>query len=121
LVLKEFASRLKGSVRITDTVARLGGDEFVVLLEQLRNPDEAELVVRKIAAAMQAPMTVAGGTVAATASIGVGLLHGDAGASAQIALMVTSDAALYDAKRAGRNTFRVRVCAATAPARGPSV
>ena len=66
-VLKEFAGRLKGSVRITDTVARLGGDEFVVVLEQLRNKEEAELVASKVAAAMQAPIMLARGTVAATA------------------------------------------------------
>lgn len=110
-VLKEFASRLKDSVRITDTVARLGGDEFVAVLEQLRNKDEAELVASKIAAAMQTPIVLAGGTVAATASIGVGVLHGDDEASAPGEFMATADAALYDAKQAGRNTIRVRACA----------
>lgn len=109
--LKEFAGRLKGSVRITDTVARLGGDEFVVVLEQLRNKEEAELVASKVAAAMQAPIILAGGTVAATASIGVGVLHGADEASATSELMASADAALYDAKHAGRNTFRVCVCA----------
>ncbi|MGJ7495172.1 diguanylate cyclase domain-containing protein [Variovorax sp. RT4R15] len=109
-VLKEFADRLKGAVRISDTVARLGGDEFVMVLEQLHNNDEAELIASKIVAAMQAPIVLASGTVTATASIGVGLLRDDDEASSPGELMAAADAALYDAKYAGRNTFRVRAC-----------
>ncbi|MEX8516890.1 MAG: diguanylate cyclase [Leptothrix sp. (in: b-proteobacteria)] len=109
-VLTEFARRLKASVRATDTVARLGGDEFVVVIEQLHHDDEATLVARKIAALMQTPIALANGAMAVTASIGVGLLNGGAQASTAGEIMATADRALYDAKHAGRNTYRVRVC-----------
>lgn len=107
-VLTEFARRLKGAVRDTDTVARLGGDEFVVLLEQLHDQDEARRVASKIHAVMQTPFDLAAGFLPATASIGVGLLTGDVDARSLKALMATADAALYEAKHAGRNTFRLR-------------
>lgn len=109
-VLKEFARRLRDAVRTTDAVARLGGDEFVVILEQLRNEDEAALVAGKIAAAMQVPIVLPEGAATATASIGVGLLLVEAGVSEPGEMLATADAALYDAKHAGRNTYRIRRC-----------
>jgi diguanylate cyclase (GGDEF)-like protein/PAS domain S-box-containing protein len=109
-VLKEFARRLRDAVRTTDAVARLGGDEFIVVLEQLRNEEEAELVAGKIAAAMQVPIDLPEGTAMATASIGIGLLLLDAGVTDSGEVMATADAALYDAKHAGRNTYRIRRC-----------
>jgi diguanylate cyclase (GGDEF)-like protein/PAS domain S-box-containing protein len=111
-VLQQFARRLKDAVRTTDTVARLGGDEFVVLFEQVRGEPEVDLIARKIVAAMQPPIVLHEGTTLATASIGVGLLRGTALNAGR--LMATADAALYDAKRAGRNTFRIRAYTAEA-------
>lgn len=110
-VLVEFARRLKHSVRTTDTVARLGGDEFVIVLEQLHHEAEAELVAQKIAAATRTPIALPDATgLPATASIGIGLLQGDDRDTTTSELMATADKALYDAKRAGRNTFRMRTC-----------
>ena len=105
-VLQEFARRLKDAVRTTDAVARLGGDEFVVLLDQVRSEEEVDLISRKIVAAMQPPIALPEGTATATASIGVGLFRGEAPAPGR--LMAAADSALYDAKHAGRNTFRIR-------------
>ena len=105
-VLQEFARRLKDAVRTTDAVARLGGDEFVVLLDQVRSEEEVDLISRKIVAAMQPPIALPEGIATATASIGVGLLRGEAPAPGR--LMAAADSALYDAKHAGRNTFRIR-------------
>nr|WP_316641031.1 diguanylate cyclase [uncultured Roseateles sp.] len=109
-VLVEFAQRLKQAVRGCDTVARLAGDEFVVLLEGLHGDAEAQAIAAKIVSAMQRPFELAGGRLEVTTSIGVGF-HGGADLP-PAALLQLADQALYEAKHAGRNTFRV----ASAPA-----
>ena len=74
LLLKQVAQRLLGCVREIDTVARLGGDEFVVILEALsENPEEAtinaEIVGRKIIAALNAPYLLESHDYRCTAAI----------------------------------------------------
>ena len=105
-VLEEFAQRLRAAVRITDTVARLAGDEFVIIVEGLNARTEAALVAEKIVAAMRAPIAVQDGEpVQATASIGVAVLG--LGRQSAEELLAQADAALYAAKRKGRNGFSV--------------
>ena len=110
-VLKAFARRLQQSVRITDTVARLGGDEFVIILEGVNNADEPQIVARKIVADVGRPLEVEGRALSLTTSIGVAFrreISTADGATAE-ALIGRADAALYAAKNAGRNTWRVMV------------
>lgn len=118
LLLVEVARRLTTFVRQTDTVARIGGDEFVVLLNELHadrstSTEQANAVAEKIRGALAEPylLTVAqSGDALATvehhcsASIGVVLFvnHMDS----QIDLMKWADAAMYEAKDAGRNAIR---------------
>ena len=104
-VLQQFADRLRAAVRITDTVARLAGDEFVIIIEGLNVREEASLVAGKIVASMGTPMAVDGGEVAVTTSIGVAVLGPEMRSADE--LLAQADAALYAAKRAGRNTFSV--------------
>ena len=106
-VLREFAARLQHSVRVTDTVARLGGDEFVIILEGLHSDAEPQLVARKIIADVNRPFDNDGAMLAVTAS--VGLAYGDPAHNAVLVpqLLAQADEALYAAKRAGRNTFRI--------------
>ena len=105
LLLKEFAQRLTDCVRPTDAVARLAGDEFVVLLEGMHSDDEPQFIARKIIAAVEKPFRLDAHSVAVTASIGIAM-RAHAGESAST-LMKRADEALYEAKRAGRNTFRL--------------
>jgi diguanylate cyclase (GGDEF)-like protein len=102
-VLRQFAQRLRGSVRAVDTVARLAGDEFVVILEGLRARDEAAAVATKIGLALREPILVQGRAFRVTSSIGVAFSE-SADASAA-SLVAKADEALYRAKRAGRDTF----------------
>lgn len=104
-VLREFAQRLIAAVRATDTVARLAGDEFVIVLEGLHLPDESATVAHKIIAAMTRSFDVLGKSHAVTTSIGIAI--GDGDDSDGEALLRRADEALYDAKAAGRNTFRI--------------
>ncbi len=105
-VLVEYARRLLGSVRGTDKVARLAGDEFVLVLENLGTPRAAATVAEKIVERIAGtPFVVEGQTIAVTTSIGV-TFHwaADAAATAE-ELLARADAALYNAKAAGRNRF----------------
>ncbi|WP_046114274.1 diguanylate cyclase domain-containing protein [Aquincola tertiaricarbonis] len=114
-VLVVFAARLKSVVRITDTVARLAGDEFVIILEGLHQAEESRLVARKIIASMQEPMRLKSHRLVVTSSVGVAAVDAVASdhesAFARLnqltaeALIAQADQALYEAKRAGRNTF----------------
>ena len=104
-VLCEFAQRLGESVRATDFAARLGGDEFVVLVEDIDESEAAETVARKLIARMRDRVGVRGHELAVTTSIGIAfcrqpIAHTDA-------LMQLADTALYAAKAAGRNTYRL--------------
>lgn len=105
-VLKEFGRRIRACVRETDTVARLAGDEFVVLLEgmPMQVTRDAELVARKILAALYAPMPLAGLALQLSTSIGVAVCDGFAPPQY---LLEQADQALYRAKSMGRNTYCV--------------
>ena len=104
-VLCEFARRLRDSVREVDLVARLGGDEFVVLLDDVDVPGVAQMIARKLMAKLNDPIVIEGHECIVTASIGIAFQrHPVPGADA---LMQLADNALYEAKAAGRNTFRM--------------
>jgi diguanylate cyclase (GGDEF)-like protein/PAS domain S-box-containing protein len=103
-LLKEFAARLRGAVRASDTVARLGGDEFVVLLEDVKDEDCAGRVAEKLMAQCRRPFALEAGEIVASAS--AGLACGAGSIDADI-LLRRADNALYEAKRAGRDQYRL--------------
>ena len=103
-LLKEFAARLRRCLRETDAVGRFGGDEFVALLENAKGETNAAGIAQKIIDAMQAPVGAAGHELVVTASIGIALHDGGMSVEAWIK---RADDALYEAKNAGRNTFRL--------------
>lgn len=103
-VLKTFAARLKDSVRNTDTVARLAGDEFTVILEGLHNAEEPHVIARKILENIRQPILLPDRTLEVGTSIGVAF--SDASCT-EAELTAKADDALYEAKRAGRNTYRM--------------
>jgi len=105
-VLIEFAKRLTGSVRSTDSVARLAGDEFVVILDSVRNSDEARRVAEKVLAHIRKPMQLSTVVLNVTTSIGVAYL-GASSVSTPSELLALADEALYAAKMKGRDTLHV--------------
>jgi len=104
-VLKQCALRLSETVRVGDTVARLAGDEFVVVVEGIRSAAEAGQVAEKIAVAMRREWLLQGRALGVTTSIGVAVYHDEEIAPAE--LMARADAALYEAKQAGRDGWRL--------------
>ena len=105
LVLKLAASRLVATVRHEDTVARLGGDEFVIVLCHINSADGAALAAEKMIQTLSQPYSIHEHTVSITASIGVSIysVHGRDAET----LSKSADLALYDAKHAGRNNYRI--------------
>ncbi|MDD4977389.1 MAG: EAL domain-containing protein [Gallionella sp.] len=108
-LLVEVGHRIKACVRNSDVVARLGGDEFVVLLDALRGDAEsanemAGTIAEKICVALNQPYHLTSYTHHGGASLGVALFsRGDIDAEE---LLKRADTAMYQAKRAGRNTVR---------------
>lgn len=104
-LLQLVAARVVGAVREEDTVARQGGDEFILVLWQISGPDYAAAVAGKVIEALSQPFDLDGISVSITTSAGVGIypLHGENVDT----LTRNADLALYQAKRAGRNRYRI--------------
>lgn len=107
-LLRRIANRLQQCVRGTDTVARLGGDEFTVLLLDLEQPQGAEAVARKIVERLAQPIPLGEANTTVTASVGIALYQPQWPDTLDLAmkLLRQADAAMYAAKRAGKNAWR---------------
>ncbi len=104
-LLVEVARRLQRLARRADTVARLGGDEFVLLCPSLHEDDDLRLVADRVLAAVAEPFVDEGRDLSVTGSVGI-VSSSDPGADAG-ALIEDADVAMYEAKAAGRNRFKV--------------
>jgi diguanylate cyclase (GGDEF)-like protein len=113
-LLVEVARRLDEAVRDGDAVARLGGDEFAVLGPQITTADGARALAERICEALRAPFDVGGRELHPTASVGCRTL-GPGPAPEADSLLGDADAAMYEAKEAGRD--RVSLFAAGTRAR----
>ena len=103
-LLQEVARRLIAAVRSSDMVARLAGDEFVVLVEEHGGPEEVMIVAQKALVALRAPIVIDWREASVSASIGIASFPED---GADIPELVrNADAAMYQAKELGRNSFR---------------
>ncbi len=105
VLLQRVAGRLVATVREEDLVARIGGDEFIITLWNISGPDYASTVALKMIEAVMKPYDIQGKRVCVSASAGVSIypLHGN---DSEI-LMKSADRALYEAKKSGKNQFRV--------------
>jgi len=95
-VLNAVAQRLQANVRSVDTVARLGGDEFAIVLHGIECAEVAELIVEKLRAVLQEPLTIGQHSLTTTGSIGVALAP-DQGVDID-RLLRMADEAMYRAK-----------------------
>ncbi|MFM0627306.1 putative bifunctional diguanylate cyclase/phosphodiesterase [Paraburkholderia xenovorans] len=103
-VLTAFAQRLLLCVRSSDTVARLGGDEFVVLSENLGSREDAGALAEGVLERMRLGVWTDSQPLQVMPSIGIALYPHD-GDTVET-LLKHADAAMYEAKRAGRSTYR---------------
>ncbi|MDH4187048.1 MAG: EAL domain-containing protein, partial [Nitrospira sp.] len=116
LLLKNIATRLSESVRISDSVgrpnesinapslARLGGDEFTIVLTELEGAEGAATVAERIIGALAKPVCIDGREVFVTTSIGISLYPHDG--ETEDTLIKNADTAMYHAKESGRNGYQ---------------
>ncbi|WP_145255943.1 bifunctional diguanylate cyclase/phosphodiesterase [Pseudomonas sp. DE0157] len=102
LLLKAVATRLRGHLHSQDTLARIGGDEFVLLVE-LQDPSDAMNVAIKQVNLVSRPFKVAEHDLQLSASLGIVLYPGNG--QDQHELLRNADAAMYHAKRVGKNGY----------------
>ena len=105
-LLKAVAQRLLSCIRESDSVGRIGGDEFLILLPHLSSNKDARRVADKIHRILSDPFELEEvGQVRIGSCIGIAIFpeHGDA----ELDLLRHADAALYHAKRHGRNRVQL--------------
>jgi diguanylate cyclase (GGDEF)-like protein len=112
LAIGAVARTLAEELRETDFGARYGGDEFVLLLPHTGQEEGSVFAERLCQRLRDSPLTVAGRRILVAASFGVAELRDPSTEEAGDELVQAADAALYEAKRAGRS----RVAVARKPA-----
>ncbi|KAF7599159.1 MAG: hypothetical protein CGU28_06170 [Candidatus Dactylopiibacterium carminicum] len=103
-LLVELAQRMRAALRDSDTLARVGGDEFVALLVDLRHPSDSEPVLQRLLTAAASPVADGCAVLEVSASLGVVFFPLDA--TEPECLLQLADRAMYQAKQAGKNTWR---------------
>lgn len=99
-VLRQFAARLRATVRAGDVVGRFGGDEFVVICPDLDGPNLVRGVARKVLARFDEPLSIGDGEVQIIPSIGCAVAN-RATPMTFDEMIARADQAMYRAKRAG--------------------
>lgn len=101
-LLKEVANRLLSNKREGDTAARLGGDEFVLLLEPC-SPETSAVFAQRLIDAIEQPYETSNIPLHISTSVGIAIYPQDG--KTEHELMVNADAAMYHAKKQGRNGY----------------
>ena len=114
LLLQQVATRLRATLRASDTLARVGGDEFVVLLPRLSDAGDAKKVAEDILRELNRPFMTEGFSLHISASLGVAVFP-ECAADADT-LLRCADAAMYQAKLQGRGRVAAYVAGECAPA-----
>jgi len=100
LLLVQVAERVAAHLRESDTAVRFGGDEFAVLLDGVTGPQQVDLIVGRLSAALALPYEIEGRAVQVSATIGTA--YSTKGYSTPEEMIHDADLAMYKAKRAKR-------------------
>ncbi|ACT48003.1 sensor domain-containing protein [Methylotenera mobilis] len=104
-LLKEFATRLKATLREADIVSRLGGDEFTVIIEGIATLDDVSKVATNIINELNRGNWLDTPNFKITSSIGIAIYDGRVIDADK--LVALADKAMYKAKHSGRNNFKI--------------
>ena len=104
VLLKDVAEKLKHNLRLYDTFARLGGDEFVILIRDTERNLDIGRIASRILSIFNTPIIVKGQEIFVTASIGISMFPAD-GSTSEL-LLKNADAAMFHAKKKGKNNYQ---------------
>ncbi|MBT5420862.1 MAG: diguanylate cyclase, partial [Candidatus Cloacimonetes bacterium] len=113
-LLKQVANRLHTSLREGDLlyhtknevlISRLGGDEFSVILSEIKKPEDAAFVAKRIISSLNKPFLLAN-NVEASIGVSIGIACYPLAGSLAKTLCKMGDLAMYNAKENGKNTYR---------------
>jgi len=99
-MIREVAQRLAKNVRGRDFVGRFGGDEFIVIATEVGEPDEARHLAARLLSSVAQPLPGLESRVV-TASIGITFVRSNDAEAREV--IRKADAAMYEAKRTGRD------------------
>jgi len=105
IVLKEVALRLQELTRESDLASRFGGDEFILVLSTIHEDVHAVMFAQKLITSLANPFSVNGTSINLGASVGISYYPGDGDTVSD--LLDAADLAMYEAKHAGKNQFKV--------------
>ena len=103
-LLRQVATRLQASLRGSDMAARLSGDEFLLVAGEIKDTRAIGAAADRVLQTLAPPFTLQGMPVHVSCSLGVSIAPRDGDAADT--LLKNADLAMYQAKAAGRNTFR---------------
>jgi diguanylate cyclase (GGDEF)-like protein/PAS domain S-box-containing protein len=104
-LLVNLTERLTMHMRSEDMLARLGGDEFLLVLEHINSPEDTAVVARSLLELLSQSFALPGGQeIFIGASIGISIFPNDGSNAEQ--MIQHADAAMHQAKKQGRNTYR---------------
>nr|CRH06260.1 Putative response regulator receiver modulated diguanylate cyclase with PAS/PAC sensor and GGDEF domain [Candidatus Magnetococcus massalia] len=104
-VLREISARLRHVLRQSDTASRVGGDEFVAILADAKEDRFATGVADKLISAIQEPISFGDHSFKVGTSIGIAIYPTHSKRPETLVKM--ADGAMYCAKQAGRNCYRI--------------
>ncbi|MEH2211659.1 EAL domain-containing protein [Nostoc sp.] len=104
-LLIAIAEKLQATIRPMDLAARLGGDEFAILLEEIKDIQEAVRIAERIFAELQIPIMIEGREVYTTSSVGIVLGTKDYVQASH--LLRDADIAMYRAKNKGKARYEI--------------
>lgn len=102
-LLYEVSRRIKQSIRESDVVGRLGGDEFLVMMDTVKDHDDAAYKAKNILTALESEFLIDGKELFISASIGIAMFPGDGGDVDSV--IKAADIAMYQVKNKGKNNY----------------